>query len=299
LGFIADGLFDGAQYQYDSPSFGTIGAGAWYTGFLYKKRANIMLSPKDSEQYYTPYNINDFSNTYFAPSRVMFAANWEHPSLAEQLQLKVGVLGQVDIAGITSNNPYNSQYLAAKMGVPGPGFLFELGTGFELIEYDQKLNIAFAGETGFYWTPPTDIPNRLSFTARFAGGKVEDTPIAAFTPITSKSQGDILGARLSGISVLGLDYMIRLHKTFSAGLTASYFIRTDIKTFQSYPVVDINTAVNQYLLGPEFDARLIWSPLSDLRFTLGGGIFMPSLGNVEPEMDNKWRIDFSAVLVLF
>jgi len=299
LGFIADGLFDGAQFQYDSPSIGTLGFGAWYTGFLYKKRANIMLSPKDTEHYYTPYSLSDFFKTYFAPSRLMFAANWEHPSLFESIQLKVGVLGQADLTEMDSKNQYNSQYFTAKLGLPGPGLLFEVGTGFELIEYNEKTNIAFAGETGLYWTLPTQIPNRLSFTARFAGGIVDDTPIAAFTPITAKSQGNILGTRLSGVSVLGLDYMIRLHRTFSAGLTASYFMRSDTKTFRSYPIEDINTAVNRYILGPEFNARLIWSPLSDLRFTLGGGIFVPSLGDVAPKAENKWRIEIGAVIVLF
>jgi hypothetical protein len=298
LGLIADGLFDGAQLLYDSPTIGTIGAGAWYTGLLYKERASIMLSPEDIDHYYALYNINDFTNTYFAPKRLMFAANWEHPALAERFQLKAGIVGQIDI-NPDINFPYHSQYFAAKIGVPGPGLLFELGVGFELIEYWNELNFAFAGETGLYWTLPTQIPNRLSFTGIFTGGKVDKTPVAAFTPITSKSQGAILGAKLSGISALGLDYMIRLHRTFSAGLAASYFIRSDTKTFQSYPVADINTMVNQYLLGGEFYAKLIWSPLSDLRLTMGGGVFMPSLGDIAPKAGNKWRIELSAAVALF
>jgi len=43
LGFIADGLFDGAKFSYTSANVGTFGIGAWYTGLLYKKRSWTML----------------------------------------------------------------------------------------------------------------------------------------------------------------------------------------------------------------------------------------------------------------
>jgi len=297
LGFIADGLFDGAQFLYDFPTIGTFSAGAWYTGLLYKERANIMISPQDVERYNAPYDINDFSNTYFAPSRLMFAANWDHPSFLEVVKLKVGVLGQVDLTD--TDNKYNSQYFAAKIGVPGPGILFEIGGGLELIEYDEKQNIAFAAEAGIFWTVPTLMPSRLSFTGRFTSGMNGDNSVAAFTPVTTKPQGEILEAKLSGLSALALNYLIRLHKTFSADVTASYFLRSDTKTFQSYPVVDINENNDAYLLGCELYGRLIWSPLSDLRFTLGGGVFLPSLGNAAPDADSKWRVEIGAVIALY
>jgi len=299
LGFIADGLFDGAQFLYDFPKAGTFSVGAWYTGLLYKKRANIMLSPKDIDLYYAPYNKDDFSNTYFAPSRLMFASDWEHSSFFEKMKLKIGVLGQVDLTETDNKDKYNSQYFAVKIGVPRPGLLFEAGGGLELIEYNEKLNIAFAGEAGIYWTLPTLMPSRLSFTGRFTSGMRDDTSVAAFTPVTVKPQGEILEAKLSGVSALALNYMIRLHKTFSADMTASYFLRSDTKTHQSYPLEEKDTMADSYLLGGELYGRLIWSPISDLRFTLGGGMFLPSLGDVAPKADSKWRVELDAVIVLY
>jgi len=292
LGFIADGLFDGAQCLYDLPAIGTFSAGAWYTGLLSKERANIMISPQDIERYNAPYDMHDFFNTYCAPRRMMFAVNWEHPSFMETMKLKVGVLGQADLA---ETDPYNSQYFAAKIGVPGPGILFEVGGCFELIEYHEKLNVAYAGEAGIYWTVPALMPGRISFNARFTSGMSDDAAIAAFTPITAEPQGEILEAKLSGIAALALNYLIRLHKTFSADMTASYFMRSDTITHQSYPV---EAMTDSYLLGGELYGRLIWSPLSDLRFTLGGGVFVPSLGNVAPQADSKWRIELGAALAL-
>ena len=80
LGFIAEGLFDGARFSFDT-MLGTFSAGAWYTGFLYKKRANISMTAGELSNYHAELDYGDFSNTYFAPSRFFAALEWEHPGL--------------------------------------------------------------------------------------------------------------------------------------------------------------------------------------------------------------------------
>jgi len=42
----------------------------------------------------------------------------------------------------------------------------------------------------------------------------------------------------------------------------------------------------------------LWSPASDLQINLGGGIFLPSLGNVAPNEKNFWRIEINAIFSL-
>ena len=48
--FVANGLFDGAQFSYDT-RLGTFNVGAWYTGLLYKKKANIIMTADDQEKF--------------------------------------------------------------------------------------------------------------------------------------------------------------------------------------------------------------------------------------------------------
>ena len=288
LGFIANGLFDGAQFLYDT-TVGSFSAGAWYTGLLYKKRANITITPEDFEDYYK-------DNTYFASRRIVAAVDWEHPSIAEMLQLKLGILGQIDISD--RKDLFHSQFLSGKMSVPVASFLFELGVGVELMEFKEEMNLGFAGEAGVYWTPPFPFNSRFSFTGRLTSGKEEEISVAAFTPVTTTTQGDILKANLSGLSVFSLDYLARFHQTFSAGVTASYFLRSDLGTYMDYPVSNSGEA-KRYFMGSELAARLIWSPVSDLRFNFGGGMFLPSMGDIAPDADPKWRIELGAVLALF
>jgi hypothetical protein len=63
LDFVAEGFFDGAQVSYDT-KLGTFNAGGWYTGLLYKKSANIIMTSEDFDSYYTALDYDDFSNTY-------------------------------------------------------------------------------------------------------------------------------------------------------------------------------------------------------------------------------------------
>jgi hypothetical protein len=131
---------------------------------------------------------------------------------------------------------------------------------------------------------------------RFSSG--ETGGITSFVPITTKPQGNVLQAKLSGISVFFLDYTAQLRRTVSAGLTASYFIRNDEVTYAGYPVT--NSADNGgSALGCELLGRVIWTPFSDLSLNLGAGIFLPSLGNAAPKADTQWRLELGLILVLY
>ena len=287
LGFIADGLFDGLHYSLDTAA-GSFSAGAWYTGLLYKRRAYITMTSKEKESYYTPLSYSDFANTYFAGKRLVAALGWEHPGLKEILRVKFALLGQVDLDG----TDLHSQYAAGKASLPLGNFIFDLGATLELVENSSDFGIGLAGELGITWLLPTKLEDRLLFLGRFSSGVLEDSSITAFLPITTSNQGSVLREKLSGLSMLSLDYLARFHRTFSAGISSSYFILSDKGTFT-------RLGNDGYFLGNEFYGRLMWSPVSDIQVNFGGGVFLPRLGNAAPDADMPWRIDLNVILLLY
>jgi hypothetical protein len=136
----------------------------------------------------------------------------------------------------------------------------------------------------------------LSFNGRFTSGKAESGSMSAFVPINALYHGDILKAEIPGLSMLSLKYLARLHEAYSIGLTASHFVLSDKGSYTAYPLY--GEPADNYFLGTEFFGRFIWSPLSDLNLTLGGGIFLPSLGNAAPKADPRWRVELAVNLAL-
>jgi hypothetical protein len=294
LNFIVSGLFDGVQY-FRSSNVGTFSIGAWYTGLIYKKTADITMTAKEQAAYNMPLDYNDFYNTYFAPPRLIGSLEWEHPSIGRLLHLQTSVTGQIDFSDA---DQYHSQYVILKAGIPAESFLFELGGSLEfaqnVLAEESRFTMAFAGMFGVFWTLPASFSSRLSFTGRIAGGRTDDF-IGAFVPVTTRPFGDIFQCKLSGVTVIGLNYTARVSQAFGASVTASHFVRNDRGTFTGYPVT---AESDGYFLGTEFFARLIWSPFSDLQLNFGAGAFLPSLGNVS-DGSPLWRAELTAALAFY
>jgi len=289
LGFIAEGLFDGASVSMTN-DYGTFGLGAWYTGFLYKRRAKIAMTQEELLSYSKAFEYGDFANTYFAPGHLVGALGWEH--LGNAFKKKVSFLAQADLAG---EELLHSQYLIGKLSFPFSVFSFDAGVSFELIQDRGDFGIAMAAELGVIYPLPIRLPGVVSFLARYSSG--ENGPFTAFEPVNTKAQGEILNAKLSGLSLLSLDCFVRPHKTFSCGITSTYFIRSDLETYLSYPVLKETNEGN--FLGNEFFARFLWSPVSDIQANLGGGLFLPSMGNVSPDAGISWRVELNVIISLF
>jgi len=277
LGYIASGLFDGVRINYEN-DMGSFSAGAWYTGLLYKKRVNIEMTENEYRANNTALDYGDFANSYFAPKRVLAAFDWEHKGLWEKVMARVSLLGQFDL----TDEEVNSQYLAGKIMVPFGAFSFDLGGCFELIEANDKTGSAFALEAAFGWRNPVHY---ISLGAKYSSGESDN--LAAFLPLTTNSQGHVLEPKLSGIAMLSLDYTAKLHETFSAGLYPAYFLLTD------------SDSAGKNRLGGEIYAVLYWSPAPDISVNLGGGAYMPSLGNAVPDENIKLRVELHVVISLF
>jgi len=292
LDFIVEGFFDGVQTLYDT-KIGTFNVGGWYTGLLYKRTANITMTPEDYISYYTSLDYGDFAKTYFASRRVLLAAGWENPAIADMVRVRTSVLGQFDLND--TDFPYNSMYVTAKTAIPFKRFIVSAGGCMQLAKLNDETKVGLAGELGCSWIVPASFYSRLSLTGRFGSGKTDS--IYPFVPVTTKPQGNVLQANLSGISAFFLDYTAQLHPTVSAGLTASYFIRSDEGTYTAYPVM--NPADGGKVLGCEFFGRTVWSPFTDLSMSLGAGIFLPSLGNANKEAGTQWRLELGVILAIY
>ena len=297
MNFIAAGLFDGARLSYHT-MMGSFGIGVWYTGLLYKNRAKIVMTGDDAASISEELDWGDFFNTYFASRRLMMVLSWEHPSFAELMRLNVAFIGQVDLNG--RDHSYHNQYFIASAALPFRQFIFGFGGAVETSQSGNSgstdFYTAFAADIGIHWMPPAPFYNMLSFTGRFTSGRTGGGSLSAFTPITALPHGNILRAEIPGLSILGLNYTARLHHTFSAALSVLQFVRSDTETFAAYPLN--GRASNNHFLGTELFGRIIWSPVSDLNLNLGAGTFLPSLGNVAPNADARWRIDMAVTAAL-
>jgi len=299
LSFVASGLFDGVQFSHHSTA-GTFSVGAWYTGLLYKKTAYITMTEKDQDLYDSALDYGDFYNTYFAPPRVLASLDWGHPSIAELFSLKISATGQLDLSD--GDEKYHSQYLTLKAGIPVQNFLIELGGSVQASQStlpaedeNNQFAMAYAWSLGIFWTLPARFDSRLALTGNFAGGRT-DNFLRAFVPVTTRTYGNILEAKLSGLTVVELNYTARLAEAFGTSLQAMCFVRNDLGTYKEYPLDSEDKG--GYILGTELFARVVWSPVSDLQFNLGGGAFLPSLGNVS-DGDPMWRVELTAILALF
>jgi hypothetical protein len=298
LDLVAVGLFDGARFTYNT-KIGNFGVGAWYTGLLYKKSVNITMTAADQASWDAPLDYGNFFKTYFASRRFLTSLDWEHPSIAELLSFKAAITVQADLTG--RDEKYHSQYLTTKASMPFKSFVFELGTSLEIAEFkpkikDKSTNVAFAWDMGASWTLPTSFKSQLSFAWLFASGNTNGG-VGAFVPVTGHLYGKVLQAKLTGISILSLEYTARFFDALEVSLSTPYFVRNDLGTFMAWPV---NYKDNDgYFLGQELFLGLAWNPVSDVQLNGGGGVFLPGLGNVNPGEKPKWYAELTAIIVLY
>jgi hypothetical protein len=282
LGFAANGLFDGLRVEAGLP-YGVITGGLWYTGLLYKETAKIMMSDADMKNYAEPWDWDNM-DAYFASRRLLAAVRWDMPFL-EFHTLSLEALAQFDLNAETR---LHSQYLEAEAALFPAGKLgLNAGVLFEALEDGEG---EFAAALGARLRLRMDLPgflnDSLAVTMKFTSGQWNDT-FTAFTPLSSPTQGDIFPGTLSGLALFSVDYAARFHRTLLLESVLRYFIRTWD-----------DPASPGSLYGGELWASLAWQPLDDLRLSLGGGVFLPGLGNIDPGSGNDPQWKFAVGLTL-
>jgi hypothetical protein len=287
LNLAYNGLFDGLALGFDAGQT-RFSAGAFYTGFLYKKTVHIAMSPGDYQSYYD-------RDVYFASRRLVFSLGWEIPALsASDAKLDLGAAAQFDLND--GDNKLHSQYILAQFTLPFFKYVnADLGAVMGMVEDDKGAGLCFALSSSLVWLLPGSMDDRLSLNAVFSSG-AWNTTVRAFLPIHTIAQGKTLRTKLSGLALVEGEYAVRLHRSLSAEVSAAYFFRTDSSTYDD-PNLD-GTSLSS-LLGAEIYGSLAWTPVSDMSFALGGGAFFPQSGRAfVADAPLRWRISLETILSL-
>ncbi|MDR1352157.1 MAG: hypothetical protein LBK05_02650, partial [Treponema sp.] len=268
---------------------GSIAAGLWYTGLLYKETAEILMTAADAEHYAAPWKL-DNPGTYFASRRALASFRWDMP-WGEFSNLSLEFLAQFDLNG-------NAEFLHSQYGELQAEF-FPAGklsiTATVLLETMERDNGTFTAALGTMARLKTDVPGSLddgvTVTVKLSSGPWNDS-FTAFTPLSCSAQGAIFPKPLSGLALISADYAVRLRRTLFMDSAVRYFFRTFDGSGEA-----AEPKGNTY--GAELWTSLAWQPLEDLRLSLGGGLFLPGLGNIYPAGGGApWKITAGLTLSL-
>lgn len=261
-GFVIHGLFDGARfsYAYDRVNFMV---GGFYTGFLNKERAEIVMSEADMTD-----SLND--DNYFAPRRALMTVAVEVPSIFRRLSASAEALGQFDLRD--GDEVLHTQYLS--MSLSGPiyptlSFTSSLATGLaEAAGVNIATSLAFRTELSYY--PVGGAADRAYLGFKWASG--DGRSMGRFLPVKGLNAGTVFDVGLSGVAAFKGGYFARLMESFSMDISASLFLR------QGAGVVDpeLDPDSDTIYLGSEMYGEVVFAPTSELSMTGGAGLFFPS-----------------------
>jgi hypothetical protein len=295
-GLIAAGLFDGLSLSLDLPG-GRLSAGGYYAGFQYKKTADIVMNAADAALYAGAVEYESprtFADSYFAPRRALASLGWDMADLLGGA-FSLEALGQIDLTG--RDSLLHTGYLMIRYARPlGNLVRFDLGGTASVLQegVPMALEFSFAGSAALGWLLPTPFPDELRVSFRGSSGEFTDT-FTAFHPVSTATVGEVLRAPLSSLMLADITYTLRILRVLSLGLQGACILRTDSRSYQD-PAGELLNTSSSPLLGEEAYARLSWTPLSDLSFTLGGGVFFPNWGGAYVDQARiRWRISLGSL----
>jgi hypothetical protein len=287
LGYIASGLFDGARASLNLGQ-NTLGFSWLYTGLQYKERAKIVMTAGDLADY-------SGDDTYFAASRLVGSVFWQSRFAGSfKNTLDFGVLAQIDLRN-DDKEKLHSQYAVFKWSFP----LFsaaEITAGgiFGIKEQDSGSAISFAGNLSAAMAVPGDLTDRISLAGFISSGS-SGGDLRPYFPVTSISAGEIYTPSITGLYTAKLLYQVNPLDSLYVDLAGCYFWRT---TGDIIPGVVGTSDSDADNLGAEVYATLVWSPVSDLAFSMEGGLFFPAGPVKAAETPILWKTKITATLSL-
>ncbi|MDR1058007.1 MAG: hypothetical protein LBL43_00515 [Treponema sp.] len=289
-GMILSGLFDGLSGSFGLGG-GRLSLGAFYTGFLYKKSAEILMTAEDRDRYGAALDYGDL-DSYFASRRVLVSSGIEVPEPGSRLSLALEGLAQFDLNG---EGAYHSQYLEARAGIEAAESLRFTVTGIGALgeQEGQDVRAQFAAALGADWDVPGTLKDMVQGELRWGSGEV-NRRIGAFRPVNGISQGTVFSAALGGVMNTRLSYTARPEEGFSFSLGAACFWRTDVETLSD---AELDGASGKRFLGTEASGSLVWAVQSALRVTAGGGAFFPG-GAFVKDAKIRWKVNGGLALSL-
>jgi len=283
--YVADSSFDGVRAD-TATMWGNFYYGLWFTGLLYKKSANIIITDDDAFNYMTPVDYGNFVDTYFASRRLVSAFGWENPAVAGIINAKAAIAGQYDLNNLFGRDTsyMSSLYFMGRFTVPFGNFSFELGGLYQIAVSDLETGSGFTWDVSVNYYLHTKFPTRFTFSGYFSLDDGRDT-LPNLVPINTKTFGMIADASPSGIAAFSFDYAVRINSAVSVSAGTMYYVRSSVLNAAS------QAGINSFrLIENEIYAQAVWSPLSDFQMSLGGGLDISS--------DPKWKIKLGMILAL-
>jgi hypothetical protein len=288
-GMIASGLFDGVRGSFGLGRARLTG-GLFYTGFLYKETAEILMSAGDRDRYTKVFDYGD-PESYFASRRALAVLGLEFPDVTPRLSLAFEVLGQFDFNG---GSALHTQYLETRLGFEAAGALrFTLAGIGALAESEGDTLAHFAAAFGTEWDVPGGLRDMAEVELHWGSGAAGGS-LGPFTPVNGAAPGTVFTPSLSGLMRVRAAYTARPWGALSLSAEGALFWRTDLETFKDG---ELDAVSKERFLGSEICGRLIWAPQSALRCTAGGGIFMPG-GAFRKDAAVRWKVNGGMIVSL-
>jgi hypothetical protein len=290
-GLAVSGLFDGLNGTF-SAGGSRFSAGAYYSGLLYKKQADILMTGSDNQEYATPVSSE---GGYFASRRVLTSFKWEKPDFKPSSSLSMGLLAQFDVNG--NDDWLHSQYFSYRLIQHMPwGLSMERAFTLSMAEKQgEPFRVGIAGIVNFHWLTPGSLDDKLTLRAAYSSHAFNER-LGPFTSISSIAQGQVFSPSIASLIILKLNYNLRPLQALSLNLEGSYFFRIDNSTFQDNWEPETLTGSGA-CLGGEFFLTALWMPLPDLALSFGGGAFLPRLGNsFTADAHVRWKTSLGLIL---
>jgi hypothetical protein len=289
LGLIAQGLFDGARLTLNMGQH-TLEASALYAGLQHKDAAKIIMTQGDLTGY-----LEDGS--YFAPRRLLASLFWQARQAGLGSVLDLGGLAQFDLRD-SGGEKLNSQYGLGKFTLTlAKVFDLSLGGVIGAKQQDSGNALSLAGNLSAAWALPGPPVDRLVLEAYVSSGG-GDKGLVPFFPVSSISAGNVFTPGQTGLATATARYRISPHTTLYLELMGVYFWRTTTDIIPGVAALPRKGDTDRKDMGAELYLSAAWRPFSDLGFTLGGGVFLPSGPVGDAGMETTWQIKAATTLSL-
>jgi hypothetical protein len=272
---------------------GRFSLGAFYTGLLYKKTAEIVMTANDQRNYEKPLDAEALAG-YFASRRVLLALTGEFPALLPRMGLTAQGLAQIDVND--TSDTLHSQYLELRLTAEllDPLHL-DVGALGELVQGPEGIQRSAAVSAEVDWETPGPWNDLLSAKFLWTSGR-SGSGVSAFIPVGGVTAGSVFDPGLRALMSAGLSYRARPLAGFSAGAGINYFIRTDLETLGD---ADLDDASDSRLLGGELSGSLTWAPDPAFMLTAGAGAFFPRWGGAfREDAPVRWKLNLGLLVSL-
>jgi hypothetical protein len=254
----------------------------------HKERANIIMTAGDLNDY-----VDD--DNYFAAQRLLFSLFLQSRNIGNfNNTLDFGGIAQLDLR-LDEVEKLHSQYGALKFSFP----LFSVidisaGGIFGVKEQTSGSAVSYAGNFSAALDVPGTPTDRLSVLGYISSGS-KGTDLRPYFPVTAIQAGEVFTPSITGLYMAKLAYEVTPLNSLYVNITGSYFWRTTDEIIPGTTGVSDSAEHN---LGAEFYVRTVWLPLSDLSFSLGGGMFFPNGPIKDAGMPVMWKAAVTATLSL-